>query len=80
MYQEESKRAFSVLKDEIIRIHHIGSMAIPGMWAKPIIDILLEVKDITRIVLHNDAMIGLGLNQEESWEYQEGATSAEKKL
>jgi GrpB-like predicted nucleotidyltransferase (UPF0157 family) len=60
MYQEESKRVFSVLKDEIIHMHHIGSTAIPGMWAKPIIDILLEVKDITRIDPYNDAMIGLG--------------------
>jgi GrpB-like predicted nucleotidyltransferase (UPF0157 family) len=29
-----------------VRIHHIGSTAIPGIHAKPIIDILLEVDDI----------------------------------
>lgn len=28
----------------IVRISHIGSTAIPGIWAKPIIDILVEVK------------------------------------
>lgn len=30
--------------DEIVRISHIGSTAVEGIWAKPIIDILLEVE------------------------------------
>ncbi|XBO85401.1 GrpB family protein [Bacillus licheniformis] len=29
-----------------MHIHHIGSTSIPGMSAKPIIDILIEVKDL----------------------------------
>jgi GrpB-like predicted nucleotidyltransferase (UPF0157 family) len=60
MYEEESRRVSSVLKEEIVRMHHIGSTSIPGMWAKPIIDILLEVKDINRIDRYNNAMIILG--------------------
>lgn len=34
-------------RDNIVRIHHYGSTAIPGLLAKPTIDILLEVKDNT---------------------------------
>jgi GrpB-like predicted nucleotidyltransferase (UPF0157 family) len=60
MYQEEINRVFPVLKNEIVAMHHIGSTSIPGMWAKPIIDILLEVKAITKIDDYNKAMIDLG--------------------
>ena len=31
-----------LLKDNISTIHHIGSTAVKGIWAKPIIDILIE--------------------------------------
>ena len=60
MYEKEVKRIKQVLRSEIVSIHHIGSTSIPDMSAKPIIDILLEVKDITRIDDYNDEMIGLG--------------------
>jgi len=30
-----------------IEIHHIGSTAVSGIWAKPIVDILIECLDIT---------------------------------
>jgi GrpB-like predicted nucleotidyltransferase (UPF0157 family) len=60
MYQREIDRVFPVLKKEIISTHHIGSTSIPGMWAKPIIDILLEVKEISRIDNYNKAMVELG--------------------
>lgn len=33
------------LEDNCIDIHHIGSTAVPGLWAKPKIDILLVVRD-----------------------------------
>ena len=35
----------NILRDRCERIHHIGSTAINGIWAKPIIDILLEVDE-----------------------------------
>ncbi len=59
-YEEEVKRIMKVLGPEIVSTHHIGSTSIPGMYAKPIIDILLEVMDIARIDDYNDEMISLG--------------------
>lgn len=42
-YQEEEARLLAVLgRDQVWRISHIGSTAAPGLWAKPIVDILLE--------------------------------------
>lgn len=42
-YNEEEALLRSVLPAEYaLRIHHIGSTAIRGVWAKPIVDILVE--------------------------------------
>ena len=40
------KRVFG---EELLEIHHIGSTSIPGMIAKPQIDILILVKDFSKI-------------------------------
>lgn len=50
----------SILGQEIIAIHHIGSTAIPGICAKPIVDILVAVHDIERIDRFNAEMIERG--------------------
>lgn len=42
-YAEEKQRLADALPLENIRISHIGSTAINGIWAKPIIDILVEI-------------------------------------
>ena len=47
MFEEEKKHLFNCLPQEIIiRIEHFGSTAIPGLSAKPIIDILAEVASL----------------------------------
>ena len=42
-YAEEEKRLAGILLINDIRINHIGSTAINNIWAKPIIDILVEL-------------------------------------
>ena len=42
-YAEEEKRLAGILPPENIRISHVGSTAIKNIWAKPIIDILVEL-------------------------------------
>ncbi|MBI9051333.1 MAG: GrpB family protein [Anaerolineaceae bacterium] len=41
-------------------VYHIGSTAIPGVIAKPIVDILLIVHDVQKSDLFNDAISELG--------------------
>ncbi len=48
-YLKEEKLLKEVLKDKIIEIHHIGSTSIEGLRSKPIIDILIVVKDFSLI-------------------------------
>jgi GrpB-like predicted nucleotidyltransferase (UPF0157 family) len=60
MYRAESEKIKDIFVDELIDIHHIGSTSVPGLKAKPIIDIMLVVKDIEKIDLLNEQMEGIG--------------------
>lgn len=42
-YEQEKARLSGFLPHENVRISHIGSTAIRGIWAKPIVDILAEI-------------------------------------
>lgn len=47
LFEEEKKNLLSCLPRELIgRVEHFGSTAIPGMAAKPIVDILVEVTSL----------------------------------
>ncbi|MFB9326665.1 GrpB family protein [Paenibacillus aurantiacus] len=59
-YREESAKLQRALEAEIVAMHHIGSTSIPGMHAKPIIDVLVEVRDIEAVDAYNDNMRRLG--------------------
>lgn len=60
LFEREAKLLRSVFGEEVVAIHHIGSSSIPGMAAKPIIDVLLEVRNIDRVDVFNEAMHRLG--------------------
>jgi len=45
IYQEEKQRVLGVLGERALSIEHIGSTAVPGLGAKPIIDMMVGVRD-----------------------------------
>jgi GrpB-like predicted nucleotidyltransferase (UPF0157 family)/broad-specificity NMP kinase len=49
-YQAEETRLRAALGDRVLAIHHIGSTAVPGLDAKPIIDILVTVRRLEEAV------------------------------
>ncbi|WP_282941577.1 GrpB family protein [Paenibacillus sp. RC67] len=56
-YSEVARLLKDILDTELVRIHHIGSTSIPCIgYAKPIIDILIEVVNIEVISSFNEAM------------------------
>jgi GrpB-like predicted nucleotidyltransferase (UPF0157 family) len=59
-FMAEATRIRSALDDMVVAIHHIGSTAIRGICAKPIIDILLEVDDIQKLEARSAALGDLG--------------------
>jgi len=46
---EEAECLKEVFGDSVIEIHHVGSTAIPGTYAKPEIDVLVVIKSIDTI-------------------------------
>ncbi|HUK96029.1 MAG TPA: GrpB family protein [Gaiellaceae bacterium] len=45
LYEQEEKRIRSALGDRVLKIAHVGSTSVPGLAAKPRIDVLLVVAD-----------------------------------
>ncbi|HET7522478.1 MAG TPA: GrpB family protein, partial [Bacillales bacterium] len=56
LFLEEREKKRLIFGKETVNIYHIGSTAIPNIHAKPIIDILVEVKDIENIDRLNSDM------------------------
>jgi GrpB-like predicted nucleotidyltransferase (UPF0157 family)/SAM-dependent methyltransferase len=45
LFDREAERIRRVLGDRVLVLEHVGSTSVPGLCAKPIIDVLLEVPD-----------------------------------
>ena len=45
LFRREAQRVRDALGDGVVRIEHVGSTSVPGLAAKPLIDILLVVQD-----------------------------------
>jgi len=60
VFAEHRDRIRLALTGRQIQIAHIGSTSVPGLAAKPIIDILVTVDDITAEEDYLDALLGAG--------------------
>jgi GrpB-like predicted nucleotidyltransferase (UPF0157 family) len=59
-FQAEAALIADLLGENAPAIHHIGSTSIPGICAKPVIDILIEFTEVSAIEARNAGMIDLG--------------------
>ncbi|WP_042143282.1 GrpB family protein [Paucisalibacillus sp. EB02] len=59
-FQLEALKLKEIFGHEIVEVFHIGSTAVPGLSAKPIIDMMPVVYDITRIDNYDEEMIKIG--------------------
>lgn len=60
MFCREAQLLRQALGENLIEIHHIGSTAVPGLAAKPIIDIMPVVQSLEQLDLCNPSMEALG--------------------
>jgi GrpB-like predicted nucleotidyltransferase (UPF0157 family) len=59
-YQRERDRIAAALGENAVAIEHIGGTAVPGLPAKPVIDIMVGVPDIERAGQAVASLINLG--------------------
>lgn len=59
-WQEEARQCMDALKkilgNDAAGMEHVGSTAIPGICAKPIVDIAVAVGDLQDMLKHNEAL------------------------
>lgn len=60
IYEKEKDILLDIFRDIIVDIQHFGSTSIKGLSAKPIIDIMIVVDDITQIDNYNHVMEDYG--------------------
>lgn len=59
-FEEEAARIKQALGENCIAVHHIGSTAVPGLAAKPVIDMIPVVLDIMKVDQATQNMQSLG--------------------
>src|SRR2546428_380027 len=47
MFEQERARLLGVLGSAVIAIEHVGSPSVPGLAAKPIVDLLVGIRSLT---------------------------------
>jgi GrpB-like predicted nucleotidyltransferase (UPF0157 family) len=60
IFEEEAPAVAAGLGPQLVQIHHVGSTSIPGIYAKPVVDMLAEVRSIEDVDPRNEAMASLG--------------------
>lgn len=60
LYQVEATAIREVLGDVALAVHHVGSTAVPGLAAKPVIDLLVEASGLPQVDSCNQDLLSLG--------------------
>lgn len=64
-YEEEKASILSAVgKENVVRINHVGSSAIPGIKAKPVVDVLLEIDGTSNVDIIVEALKSIGFGTE----------------
>ena len=74
LYKSEHRKLKSALNDLVSEIQHIGSTSVPGLCAKPIIDIMIGVKTLENYVELIDILKIIG------YEFRECASEPDRKF
>jgi GrpB-like predicted nucleotidyltransferase (UPF0157 family) len=67
-YEEEKRRILAAIGRSVAAVEHVGSTAVPGLAAKPIIDILVGLRSLADAANCIDPLEGLGYQYVQEWE------------
>jgi putative glutamine amidotransferase len=59
-YEAESARIRAALGDQIVRVEHVGSTSVPGLGAKPVIDVQVSLRSMVPRSRYVDPLARLG--------------------
>lgn len=59
-FEREAERLRAILGDALLAVHHVGSTSVPGLAAKPIIDLLPEARSLELIEAATPKMVEAG--------------------
>lgn len=59
-YQAERQALEPILAPILVDMHHVGSTSVAGLAAKPVIDILIQISDDSRLSAFDPALVELG--------------------
>jgi putative glutamine amidotransferase len=59
-YDEESARIRTALGDQVTGLEHVGSTSVPGLGAKPVVDIQVSVRSMVPRSAYVDPLVALG--------------------
>ncbi|WIX97806.1 GrpB family protein [Amycolatopsis mongoliensis] len=71
LFEREAERIRGVLGEQVLVLEHVGSTSVPGLCAKPCVDILLEVPDSDDEDAYLPALVAAGYRlviREPDWE------------
>jgi len=59
-FEKHASKLRSIMGQDILEIYHVGSTSIPGMLAKPNIDVMVVVPNIAKIARYRSTMEAVG--------------------
>jgi GrpB-like predicted nucleotidyltransferase (UPF0157 family) len=60
LFQQEAVALRRALGDHVVCVEHVGSTSVPGLHAKPILDIVVAVPDMANATVFEEAVAPLG--------------------